>query len=80
MYTEAKKRGISLITVSHRHTLWRFHEYLLTMDGKGGWTFGPMSEHKNASQNSVQSLTLLEEKSDLQKRLAAIDKQLQDGE
>jgi ATP-binding cassette subfamily D (ALD) long-chain fatty acid import protein len=74
MYTEAKKQGISLITVSHRHTLWKFHEYILTMDGKGGWSFGPMAEIiQKQEANSVQNMTLEEEKRDLEKRLREVE-------
>lgn len=79
IYTEAKKRGISLITVSHRHTLWKFHDYLLTMDGKGGWNFGPMDEvaqQATSSQSSVQALTLNQEREDLERRLEEINEQL----
>ena len=82
IYSEAKKRGISLITVSHRHTLWKFHDYLLTMDGKGGWKFGPMdvvAQQATSSQGSVQSLTLKQEKEDLEKRLQEIDLQLSEN-
>ncbi|BAM78960.1 ATP-binding cassette, sub-family D, member 3 [Cyanidioschyzon merolae strain 10D] len=39
LYTHARELGITLITVSHRPSLWRFHEKLLRFDGHGGWTF-----------------------------------------
>mmetsp|Transcript_14133 Transcript_14133/g.37940 ORF Transcript_14133/g.37940 Transcript_14133/m.37940 type:complete len:820 (-) Transcript_14133:174-2633(-) len=39
LYTRAKDLGISLITVSHRPSLWRFHEKLLKFDGNGGYEF-----------------------------------------
>ncbi len=56
MYSEAKKQGISLITVSHRHTLWKYHDFLLTMDGKGGWSFGCVRTHTR-HDSGVPSLT-----------------------
>jgi ATP-binding cassette subfamily D (ALD) protein 3 len=37
MYNHSKALGITLITVSHRPTLWKYHDYLLRMDG--GYTF-----------------------------------------
>lgn len=40
LYTSAKERGITLLTVSHRATLFRFHDYMLRFDGEGGWSFG----------------------------------------
>jgi len=33
MYTHAKELGITLITVSHRKTLWKFHDYILRFSG-----------------------------------------------
>ena len=40
LYTSAKARGITLLTVSHRTTLFRFHDYMLRFDGEGDWVFG----------------------------------------
>jgi ABC-type uncharacterized transport system fused permease/ATPase subunit len=39
LYTRAKDRGITLMTVSHRATLFKFHEYMLKFDGEGNWSF-----------------------------------------
>ena len=33
MYNHAKDEGITLLTVSHRQTLWKFHDYILRFDG-----------------------------------------------
>lgn len=33
LYTYMKNHGITLITVSHRETLWKYHEYLLRFMG-----------------------------------------------
>mmetsp|Transcript_5658 Transcript_5658/g.4870 ORF Transcript_5658/g.4870 Transcript_5658/m.4870 type:complete len:529 (-) Transcript_5658:46-1632(-) len=49
IYTEAKRRGITLITVSHRPSLWKHHDYLLQFDGENGYTFGKLEISK--SQN-----------------------------
>jgi len=38
MYSAAIDRGITLITVSHREALRRFHDQLLVLDGTGGYT------------------------------------------
>lgn len=33
LYSHMKNLGITLITVSHRDTLWKYHEYLLKFKG-----------------------------------------------
>jgi len=42
MYTHCKKLEITLFTVSHRKTLWKYHENLLQFDGRGNYEFRPM--------------------------------------
>ena len=39
MYDEAKKLGITLMTVSHRRSLWRYHGWILQFNGQGGYVF-----------------------------------------
>jgi len=39
MYTYAKKANITLFTVSHRKSLWKYHEYKLYFDGRGNYEF-----------------------------------------
>lgn len=46
MYNHSKELGITLITVSHRPTLWKYHDYLLRMDG--GYTFEKILKHPKA--------------------------------
>jgi len=42
MYTHCREIGITLFTVSHRKTLWKYHEYVLQFDGRGAYSFKPM--------------------------------------
>jgi ATP-binding cassette subfamily D (ALD) long-chain fatty acid import protein len=48
MYREAKRLGITLLTVSHRRSLWRWHERILQFDGRGGFWFGVLEAERRA--------------------------------
>lgn len=37
MYTHAKKLGVTLLTVSHRQSLWKYHDFMLRFDGEVGY-------------------------------------------
>jgi ATP-binding cassette subfamily D (ALD) long-chain fatty acid import protein len=39
MYEEAKQLGITLMTVSHRRSLWKYHSMILQFDGQGNYVF-----------------------------------------
>lgn len=54
IYNEAKKRGITIITVSHRPSLWKHHDYLLQFDGEGGYTFGKLDTSKKDEEYEKQ--------------------------
>jgi len=44
MYSHCRELGITLFTVSHRKSLWKYHEWILRFDGKGGYQFVRRSE------------------------------------
>ena len=46
LYQYMKDQGITLITVSHRETLWKFHDYLLKFSGDRQYQFGDMPEER----------------------------------
>ena len=46
LYSYMKDTGITLITVSHRETLWKYHDYVLKFTGDRQYTFGPMPANK----------------------------------
>ena len=37
LYNKAKDLKITLFTVSHRSSLFKFHEIMISFDGNGGW-------------------------------------------
>eukprot|EP00300_Choanocystis_sp_HF-7_P030629 c39501_g1_i1.p4 GENE.c39501_g1_i1~~c39501_g1_i1.p4 ORF type:complete len:131 (-),score=37.13 c39501_g1_i1:1016-1354(-) len=61
MYTHAKALGITLLTVTHRSSLWQYHNWILQMDGEGGWRFGAL--------DAAQRLAQREEKTAIQAEL-----------
>ncbi|KAF7271417.1 hypothetical protein GWI33_015703 [Rhynchophorus ferrugineus] len=42
MYRYCRDVGITLLTVSHRKSLWQHHEYVLQLDGRGNYSFKPI--------------------------------------
>ena len=51
MYNHSKELGITLITVSHRPTLWKYHDYLLRMDGEGEWSWEEIHKQQKPAKN-----------------------------
>lgn len=45
MYRYCREVGITLLTVSHRKSLWQHHEFVLHLDGRGAYTFKAIDEH-----------------------------------
>lgn len=46
MYETAKGLGITLMTVSHRRSLWKYHSRILQFDGQGGYVFTELDAEK----------------------------------
>ncbi|GAA5852902.1 hypothetical protein JCM8547_004727 [Rhodosporidiobolus lusitaniae] len=61
-YERATELGITLLTVSHRPSLWKYHKSILQYFGNGEYAFGPLS-------NPEARLALQEEKQSLEARL-----------
>ncbi|KAJ2075036.1 ATP-binding cassette long-chain fatty acid transporter pxa2 [Coemansia sp. S100] len=64
MYTHATSLGITLLTVSHRQSLWMYHNYILQYDGQGGYLFSKLDPERR--------IALMEEKQQIEQELAAI--------
>ena len=74
MYDEAKRLGITLMTVSHRRSLWRYHEYILQFDGVGGYVFtGLDAERRAGLEDEREELALrLGEVEGVERRIAEL--------
>ncbi|KAF2154284.1 hypothetical protein K461DRAFT_224198 [Myriangium duriaei CBS 260.36] len=64
MYDEAKKLGITLMTVSHRRSLWRYHGWILQFSGQGSYVFTKL--------DAEGRLKLEDEKDELDIQLRAV--------
>jgi len=68
MMEEATALGITLLTVSHRPSLWKYHSTILQFDGQGGYVFTEL--------NADKRLSLQEEKEKLQAKLLETETQV----
>uniref|UniRef100_K3WXJ7 ABC transporter domain-containing protein n=1 Tax=Globisporangium ultimum (strain ATCC 200006 / CBS 805.95 / DAOM BR144) TaxID=431595 RepID=K3WXJ7_GLOUD len=48
MYNHCREQNITLFTVSHRKSLWKYHEYVLHFDGRGNYEFKKIDEADEA--------------------------------
>ncbi|KAI4240725.1 MAG: hypothetical protein L6R40_004970 [Gallowayella cf. fulva] len=64
MYDNAKALGITLMTVSHRRSLWRYHDDILQFDGQGNYIFTKLDAEKR--------LKLEDEKEEVEVQLRAV--------
>ncbi|KAI8934699.1 hypothetical protein NX059_008388 [Plenodomus lindquistii] len=59
MYEEAKRLGITLMTVSHRRSLWKYHTRILQFDGQGGYYFGGLdAERRGVLEDEKEEIDL----------------------
>jgi len=65
MYETAKGLGVTLMTVSHRRSLWRYHGWILQFDGQGGYVFTDLDAEKR--------LKLEDEKEELELQLRTVE-------
>lgn len=66
MMEQATALGITLLTVSHRPSLWKYHSTILQLDGQGGYIFTQLDAEKR--------LAIQEEKQDLETKLLEVPK------
>ncbi|KAH8706540.1 ABC transporter transmembrane region 2-domain-containing protein [Ilyonectria robusta] len=64
MYDTAKALGITLMTVSHRRSLWKYHTHILQFDGQGNYVFTRLDADRR--------LKLEDEREELEVRLRQV--------
>lgn len=74
MYDTAKSLGVTLMTVSHRRSLWKYHEKILQFDGQGGYVFTKLDADKRMKlDDEKEEIELrLREVPDIEKRIAEL--------
>jgi len=65
MYDTAKGLGITLMTVSHRRSLWKYHSRILQFDGQGKYVFTKLDADRR--------LALEDEREELEAKLRSVD-------
>lgn len=66
MYQHAIDLGITLLTVTHRPSLWKYHNHLLQFDGEGHASFSHL--------NATERMSFKDEKSKLESQLSGVSK------
>ncbi|CAI5448775.1 unnamed protein product [Caenorhabditis angaria] len=69
IYQAIKDAEITLLTVTHRPSLWKFHTHLLQYDGEGGYKLSSLNE-----KDIGERLTLSEEKHEIETKLGEVGK------
>ncbi|KAI9832460.1 MAG: hypothetical protein M1826_001784 [Phylliscum demangeonii] len=74
LYEHADRLAITLITVSHRRSLWKYHRNLLQFDGRGNYLFAPLhAETRIALEDERDELDRqLRTVPDLERRVAEL--------
>lgn len=64
MYENAKSLNITLLTVSHRRSLWKYHTHILQFDGQGNYVFTKLDAERR--------LRLEDEREELEMKLRQV--------
>lgn len=74
MYDNAKALGITLMTVSHRRSLWKYHTHILQFDGQGNFVFTKLDADKRLKlEDEKEELDIqLRQVPELERRMAEL--------
>ncbi|RDL40171.1 p-loop containing nucleoside triphosphate hydrolase [Venustampulla echinocandica] len=74
MYDHAKALGITLMTVSHRRSLWKYHSKILQFDGQGKYIFTDLDADKRLKlEDEREELELqLRQVPEIERRIAEL--------
>ncbi|CAK7227566.1 ATP-binding cassette long-chain fatty acid transporter pxa2 [Sporothrix curviconia] len=75
MYEQAKAMGVTLMTVSHRRSLWQYHNHILQFDGQGKYIFTRLdAERRLRLEDEKDDLELLlRQVPEAEKRMAELE-------
>lgn len=54
LYNKCKEFNITLFTISHRTSLYKFHDFVLQFDGDGGWDFYKLQEFLDKEEIDIK--------------------------
>ncbi|CAG9135119.1 unnamed protein product [Plutella xylostella] len=49
MYEAAVREGITLLSITHRPSVWKYHKHVLEFDGAGNWSYRPLDKEAFAA-------------------------------
>ena len=75
MYDTAKALGITLMTVSHRRSLWKYHTHILQFDGQGKYVFTRLdAERRLKLEDEKEELeVMLRSMPDVERRIKELE-------
>ncbi|KAJ4306988.1 ATP-binding cassette long-chain fatty acid transporter pxa2 [Collariella sp. IMI 366227] len=74
MYDTAKALGVTLMTVSHRRSLWKYHTHILQFDGQGKYVFTKLdADRRMKLEDEKEDLeVMLRQVPELERRIAEL--------
>jgi ABC-type uncharacterized transport system fused permease/ATPase subunit len=58
VYEECRRQAITLLTIAHRRSVWKFHNWILRFDGDGGYMFSRLAFTEEKADGSGGDIVL----------------------